>query len=161
MKRWPLLLTLSLVIIWLVLTADLSLLSIGFGGLLAVVVVLAIAQLRPVQPRVRNLHLAVPLIATLLLDILRSNVAVARIILGLVRDREIRSGFLEIPLQLRDPHGLAVLAMIVTSTPGTSWAGVTSGDHVLRLHVLDLREEEEWIRLFKERYERRLLRIFE
>jgi multisubunit Na+/H+ antiporter MnhE subunit len=29
------------------------------------------------------------------------------------------------------------------------------------LHMLDIRNEDEWIRSFKQRYERRLMRIFE
>jgi len=161
MKRVPLLLTVTLLVIWLLLNGELSLVSIGFGALLAVLLVLAIARLRPARPRLRNLHLAIPLAGTLFADIVRSNIGVARIVLGLVRNREVRSGFLDIPLQLSDPHGLAILALIVTSTPGTSWAGVAPDGRVLRLHVLDLRNEDEWIRFFKQRYEHRLLRIFE
>jgi multicomponent K+:H+ antiporter subunit E len=160
-KRVPLLLTLALVVTWLLLTAELSALSIAFGALLAVALVLAISRLRPVRPRLRNLHVALPLIGSVLTDIVRSNLAVARIVLGLAPGRQVRSGFLDIPLELSDPHALAVLAVIVTSTPGTSWAGMTPDGKVLRLHVLDLRNEDEWIRFFKKRYERRLLRIFE
>jgi multicomponent K+:H+ antiporter subunit E len=161
MKQVPLILTITLVAMWLLLNGELSLLSIAFGVLLAVLLVLAITQLRPVPPRLRNLHLAVPLIGTVLVDIVRSNIAVARVVLGLVGNRQVRSGFLDIPLELSDPHGLAILAVIVTSTPGTSWAGMASSGKVLRLHVLDLRNEDEWIRFFKQQYEHRLMRIFE
>jgi multicomponent K+:H+ antiporter subunit E len=161
MRPAPLVLTAALLGIWLLLTEDLSAMSILFGLVLAVLLMLAIAHLRPVRPRLRNLHLAIPLAGTVLMDILRSNLGVARIVLGLVRDRPVRSGFLDIPLELRDPHGLAILAVIVTSTPGTSWAGIAPGGQVLRLHMLDLRNEDDWIRLFKQRYERRLMRIFE
>ncbi len=38
------------------------------------------------------------------------------------RSRGIRSGLVCILLKLRDPNELAVLAMIVTFTPGTAWA---------------------------------------
>ena len=161
MKRPPLYLTFALVGIWLLLTEELSVMSIAFGVLLALLLVLAIAQLRPVRPRVRHVHLAIPLVATLLVDIVRSNLGVARVVLGLTRNRHVRSGFIDIPLDLRDPHGLAILAVIVTSTPGTSWAGVAPDGRVLRLHMLDIRNEDEWIRSFKQRYERRLMRIFE
>jgi len=47
------------------------------------------------------------------------------VILGLTGSRRVHSGFLHIPLDLRDPHGLAVLAAIITSTP-TSWVGVST-----------------------------------
>lgn len=161
MRQVPLYLTITLVGIWLLLNGELSAMSIAFGALLALLLVLAIAQLRPVRPRLRHVHLAIPLVATLLVDIVLSNLGVARIVLGLVRDRQVRSGFIDIPLDLSDPHGLAILAVIVTSTPGTSWAGVAPDGRVLRLHMLDIRNEDEWIRSFKQRYERRLMRIFE
>ena len=161
MKQVPPYLTVVLVGIWLLLNGDLSVMSIAFGVLLALLLVLAIAQLRPVRPRVRHVHLAIPLVATLLVDIVLSNLGVARVVLGLTRNRQVRSGFIDIPLELSDPHGLAILAVIVTSTPGTSWAGVAPDGRVLRLHMLDIRNEDEWIRSFKQRYERRLMRIFE
>jgi len=161
MRQVPLYLTVTLVAMWLLLNAELSVMSIAFGVLLALLLVLAIAQLRPVRPRLRHVHLAIPLVATLLVDIVLSNLGVARVILGLTRNRQVRSGFIDIPLELSDPHALAILAVIVTSTPGTSWAGVAPDGRVLRLHMLDIRDEDEWIRSFKQRYERRLMRIFE
>ena len=94
-------------------------------------------------------------------DIVRSNVAVARIVLGLVGSREVRSGFVQIPLDLRDRTALAVLAAIVTSTPGTVWAGLSPDRATLTLHVLDLEDEGQWIQTIKQRYERRLMGIFE
>jgi len=161
MKQVPPYLTVVLVGIWLLLNGELSVMSIAFGVLLALLLVLAIVQLRPVRPRLRHVHLAIPLVATLLADIVLSNLGVARVVLGLTRNRQVRSGFIDIPLELSDPHGLAILAVIVTSTPGTSWAGVALDGRVLRLHMLDIRNEDEWIRSFKQRYERRLMRIFE
>jgi multicomponent K+:H+ antiporter subunit E len=161
MKQVPLYLTFTLVGIWLLLNGELSVMSIAFGVLLALLLVMAIANLRPVRPRLSHVHLAIPLVATLLVDIVLSNLGVARVVLGLTRNRHVRSGFIDIPLELNDPHGLAILAVIVTSTPGTSWAGVAPDGRVLRLHMLDIRNEDEWIRSFKQRYERRLMRIFE
>jgi multicomponent K+:H+ antiporter subunit E len=160
MKRVPAVLTVALAAMWLLLT-ERSVAQAAFGMLLAVVLMLAAARLRPVHPRIRRLHLFVPLTVTWLVDMVRSNVHVARVVLGLVRDRPVRSGFVDIPLELSDPHALAILAIIVTSTPGTSWAGVAPGGNVLSLHMLDLHDEQEWIRLFKQRYEQRLRRIFE
>jgi multicomponent K+:H+ antiporter subunit E len=85
---------------------------------------------------------------------------VARIVLN-PRHRGQTSGFLDIPLELRHPAGLAVLACIITATPGTAWARYDSARSVLTLHILDLIDEEAWIRTIKGRYERRLQEIFE
>ena len=66
-----------------------------------------------------------------------------------------------IHLELKDPTALAVLAVILTSTPGTAWLEYNSSDGSLLMHVLDLVEEQEWTDLVKNRYERLLMEIFE
>jgi len=101
------------------------------------------------------------LLVVALRDIVRSNFNVARIVLGFRRGRELRSGFVKIPLKLKDPHGLAVLAGIITSTPGTVWVGHDVETSTLTLHVLDLHDEAVWIAWVKEPYERLLREIFE
>jgi len=160
-KRWPVALMLSLIVMWLLLNQTLALGQIALGTVLAILLCWAARRLRPLQPRLKRLHLVPLLLALVLLDIVRSNFAVARIVLGLVRDREIRSGFVDIPLDLRDPHGLAVLAGIVTSTPGTVWVDLAPDGSRVTLHVLDLRDEKEWIDWIKLRYEGLLMGIFE
>ena len=161
MKLVPPVITLTLVALWLVLNNTLDPGHIVLAVVLAVALMTAAARFRPVQPRLRRLHLVPRFVAMVLSDIVRSNFAVARIVLGLVRDRDVRSGFLDIPLELRDPHALAILAAIVTSTPGTAWAGLSPDGRTLTLHVLDLKDEEAWIHTIKDRYERPLMRIFE
>lgn len=150
-----------LTVMWLLLNQTLAPAQFALGLVLAIVLAWASWTLRPLQPRLRRGYVAVSLIFVVLKDIVRSNFAVARIVLGLVRDRQVRSGFLDVPLDLRDPHGLAVLAAIVTSTPGTVWVDLSADGSSLKLHVLDLQDEAAWIRLIKERYERPLRRIFE
>jgi multicomponent K+:H+ antiporter subunit E len=161
MKGPPIFLMLALLAMWLLLQGSLAPAQIALGLVLSVGATLAFRATRPVRPALKKPLVALRLLGRVLLDILRSNLAVARIILGLVRDREVRSGFLRIPLDLRDPHGLAVLATIVTSTPGTVWADLARDGSTLTLHVLDLQNEEEWIRTIKERYEQALREIFE
>jgi multicomponent K+:H+ antiporter subunit E len=77
------------------------------------------------------------------------------------RRRKHVPGFVAIPLDLRDRNGLAVLACIVTSTPGTAWVEYAADSGVLVIHVLDLVSEEEWVDLIKNRYESMLMEIFE
>ena len=160
-RRVPPLLTILLLAIWLTVGGELSTGQIVFGAVLSVVLVLGIARLRPVRPRLHRLYPAIPLAVTVLVDVLHSNLAVARVVLGLVGNRQVRSGFLEIPLELTDPHGLTILAVIVTSTPGTAWAGMSPDGRTLTLHVLDLQDEQATIDLIKQRYEQPLRRIFE
>jgi multicomponent K+:H+ antiporter subunit E len=154
-------LVLALVVAWLLLNQTLDPAQIVLGAVLATVLAWAASTLRPLHARVKRLDVAALLMLTVFLDIARSNWNVARIVLGIAARREIRSGFVDIPLDLRDPHGLAALAVIVTSTPGTVWAGLSPADNTLTLHVLDLQDEAEWVHVIKHRYERPLMRIFE
>jgi multicomponent K+:H+ antiporter subunit E len=108
---------------------------------------------------VRRLRVALVLAFVVLADIVRSNLAVARIVVH-PHGRGRRPGMVDIPLELRSPAGLATLACIVTATPGTAWAGYDSASGVLTLHILDLIDEDEWLAVVKQRYERRLLEIF-
>jgi multicomponent K+:H+ antiporter subunit E len=154
-------LAIVLALAWLVLNQTLAFAQILFGVVLGVLLAWAGSRLRPVRSTLRRVDLTVALICSVIVEVLRSNIAVARIVLGLVRDREIRSGFLDIPLDLRDPHGLAGLAAIVTATPGTVWAGLSADGTHLTLHVLDLDDEQRWIQYIKQRFEAPLRRIFE
>ena len=148
-----------LVVTWLLLNRTLAPGQILLGAVLAGAASAAFARLGP-HARPARLGLAAWLIVLVLADIVRSNIAVARIVFFPARP-ERRAGFLPIPLDTRHPGALAALAVIVTATPGTSWAGYDAAQGVLTLHVLDLADEEGMVRSFKRRYEARLRGIFE
>ena len=67
---------------------------------------------------------------------------------------------MEIPLELTNPHGLAMLSVIITSTPGTVWAAHDPERNIFTMHVLDLIDEAGWRNTIKTRYERPLMEIF-
>lgn len=162
MKRWlpfPRL-SLALLAMWLLLQQSVAPGHLLLGTALAVFAPLATAALRPFRGRVRRPAAAIRLARRVVVDVIRSNFAVARIILG---PRQLRhnSGFISIRLRLRDPYGLAVLASIVTATPGTLWVDYDSSRGLVSIHVLDLIDEDAWIAIITQRYERLLLEIFE
>ncbi len=95
-----------------------------------------------------------------LYDIVRSNFAVAGIILSGKR-RQRTSGFILVPIRLTNPSALAILSIVLTSTPGTAWLDYNSARGTLLIHVFDLVEEATWIDLIANRYERLLLEIFQ
>lgn len=163
MKRWlpfPLF-SLALAAMWLMLNGSLEpahlllALALGWGG------ALALANLQLPRGRVRRrLVPAIALARLMLLDIVRSNIAVARIAFH-PRTPGRTAGFISLPLETRHPGALALLACIITATPGTSWARYDAESNVITIHVLDLVDEQAWITQFKDRYERRLMEIFQ
>ncbi|HEX2892045.1 Na+/H+ antiporter subunit E [Vineibacter terrae] len=151
------LLTASLLAMWLLLNGT----SVGqllLGTAIALAASRLMVALQPSKPRLKGWYLLPKLVAIVVADIWRSNVAVARLILRRDQSRRV-SGFIVVPLDLRDPTGLAILACIVTSTPGTAWVEYSSTESKMLLHVFDLVDEAYWIDLIKNRYERLLLDI--
>ena len=162
MMRWlpyPLL-SFALLALWLLLGQSLSAGHVILGAGLAVGGAWVLTALEPPNIRVRRPGAILELSFLVLADIVRSNIAVARIILNPRRPDD-TSGFVNVPLELRAPYGLAALAIIITSTPGTLWVNFDSAKGLLTLHILDLIDEDAWIATIKQRYERRLLEIFE
>lgn len=160
MMRPPWIVATTLFALWLLLNVSASPGQVLLGAVVAAGLLLGLRRLRPVQPRVRRPAAMARLFGRVVVDIVLSNFAVARIVLGKDRHRRIRPGFVDVPLDLRDPHALAVLAVIVTATPGTVWAGLAPDGATLTLHILDLVDEAQEIRIIKQRYERLLLEIF-
>ncbi|MEP7453903.1 Na+/H+ antiporter subunit E [Phyllobacterium sp. SB3] len=160
MSRWlphPFL-TLFLLIVWIMLNG-LSVAHFVLGSLIASGASRAMAVLQPAKPRLSRLDLIVRLFLDVLIDILRSNIALTGILLRGKRTARV-SGFVSVPLELRDHNALAVLACIITSTPGTAWIEYQSANSSLLIHVLDLMDERQLIKLIKQRYEQPLMEIF-
>lgn len=94
-----------------------------------------------------------------IVDLVASNLAAIRLILSSRPTR--RSGFVAMPLELRDRTGLAVLALIINFSPGTAWLEYDSGSGTALLHVLDFASEDMTMDLIRNRYEGPLREIFE
>ncbi len=154
------LLSVALFLIWLLLNQSVSPGNIVLALILALLLPVMFRGLRPRYVRVRNVGAILRLSWAVMVDTTASNVAVLRF-LAWPSYRRAESGFVKIPLDLRDPNGLAVLAMIVCLTPGTSWAELSLDRSVLMLHVLEVKDAQEVIDHVKASYERPLMEIFE
>lgn len=154
------LLSVALFLIWLLLNQSVSPGNIVLALILALLLPVMFRGLRPRYVRVRNVGAILRLSWAVMVDTTASNVAVLRF-LAWPSSRRAESGFVKIPLDLRDPNGLAVLAMIVCLTPGTSWAELSLDRSVLMLHVLEVKDAQEVIDHVKASYERPLMEIFE
>ena len=162
MRRWvpyPRL-AVALLAMWLLLNQSIAPGTILLGSALALSVSWLLTALEPPRAIFRRPGLALKLSLVVLIEIVRSNNAVAWIILR-KSARNRKSGFVHIPLNTRNPYSLAALACIITATPGTIWVEYDSARNIMLLHVLDLIDEQQWVEIIKERYEKRLMEIFE
>lgn len=152
-------LALALFAMWLLLTQSFSPGQALLGAIVTLLAVRGIAALRPQASPIRSWPALLRLMAIVAVDIVRSNFAVARIVL--FPRAEMVSSFVRLPVDLTDRNALTVLALVITATPGTCWVQFERSDGSLLVHVLDLVDEEAWIRLIKDRYETLLMEIFE
>jgi len=150
----------ALLVMWLLLNQSASPGQIVLGAIVALGGAWAMVALQPEPVRLRRPGAILQLAGRVFVDVFRSNLAVGRIILG-SNKRDTNAGFMTLQLDLKNNYGLAVLAIILTCTPGTLWLNYNPARGTLLLHVLDLVDEEQWSRLIKNRYERLLMEIFE
>lgn len=153
------LLSVALLILWLLLNRSLEIGQVLLGGVVAIIVPAFTAPLRPTPARLRKPLLIIRLFFRVGLDVLKSNVQVARGTLGL--GRAATGGFIRVPLELKDPSGLAVLAAIATVIPGSIWSELALDRSALLIHVFDLKDADREVNDFKARYEHPLKEIFE
>jgi multicomponent K+:H+ antiporter subunit E len=153
------LLAASLLIFWLIIQQSAGIGHIVLGGMIAVGVSLMAEAVLVDKVKPRRPLKIIQLILVAGLDIIRSNIAVMSV---LFHPRPApTAAFIEMDLELKDTFGLAVLACILTATPGSAWLEYDRDRSTVLIHVFDLVDADEWVATIKKRYETLLLEIFQ
>lgn len=151
----------TLLLLWLLLNQSIDPSHLILGSCLGVAIPILTRNLQPLgYPRLAKPVAFVRLLGMAIVEIVRSCFNVSRIILFRKADR-VNSQFIKVPLDMRDPYGLAMLSCLINVTPGTVWVEILEEKHELALHVFDLHDEKWWIDTIKTRYEKPLIDIFE
>ncbi|MBB5886561.1 Na+/H+ antiporter subunit E [Xanthomonas sp. LMG 8992] len=153
---WPLSLTVTA--FWLLMSDSFSLGQLLLGAVLGVAVPLFAARLDREFARIGSLRSVPKMLCVAAWDIVRSNVVVALQVLG--PEKRIHPGFIWVPLDIANIHGIAALTSMITLTPGTVSAALSDDRKYLLVHVLHLDDAETVIRQIKTRYEAPLMEIF-
>ncbi|MGJ3262217.1 MAG: Na+/H+ antiporter subunit E [Salinarimonas sp.] len=154
------LLTFVITGIWLLLVNEFSLGALVLGLIIGVLVPLFTGPYWPGRPRVRHPLKILAYMAIVMWDIVVSNLQVAYLVL-FRRGDSLRSRFVVVPLELRTPEAVSVLAGTITMTPGTVSADLSACGRSLLVHCLETDDPEGTVAQIKQRYERRLKEIFE
>lgn len=149
-----------IVVVWLLLNNDLSFGHAVLGLALGILIPLGTSAYWPGRPHVGAPLMMLEFAAIVLWDIVVSNVQVAWLIL-FRRSDTLRSRFITVPLDLKSPEAITVLAGTITMTPGTVSADISADGGAILVHCLETDSADDTIAQIKQRYERRLKRIFE
>ena len=154
------LLSLALVALWMLLNGSFSLGQWIMGALLAWLIPYFTHSLRPTPVRFSHPLVALRLFFQVGKDVIRWN---WRVLLGTLSpaDKVPKGGFVVVPLDLRDPNGLAVLAAIVCVIPGTIWSELALDRSALLVHLFDMEDAQGEVDGIKRLYEKPLMEIFE
>lgn len=142
---------------WLVLANSLALVH----WLSALLLAWAVPRLTaPLLEEASRLHWpsAVRLTLVVLWDIVVANVTVARLTLGPLQ--RVRPLWLRVPLATDHPRVNALLASIITMTPGTVSAVVDERRGEILVHALNGEDAGAMVADMKARYEAALMRVF-
>ncbi len=153
-------LSLLLVGTWFLLVNKWAVGSLVMAAILATLIPLATHAYWPHKPRLNSLPLLLAYIALVVWDVILANIQVAKIVLFMPRDR-IRSRFITVPVSLKSPEAIALLAGTITMTPGTVTADMNGDGTALLIHSLHAPYPDAIRDEIKSRYEARLKRIFE
>ena len=159
-KRWLPSLPLSVTVFcfWLLMNDEISVGQVVMALVLALVIPPFAARLDREFARIGTLRPVPKLLCVVLWDILASNLRVAAQVLG--PERRLQPGFIWVPLDIDNIHGIAALTSFVTLTPGTVSAALSEDRRHLLVHVLHLEDAGALIAEIKSRYEAPLMEIF-
>lgn len=152
-------LTLLLTIVWVMLQNSVTSGMAVFGVVLGIIIPIATARWWPDRPKTVHLGKLVSYCFLVMWDIVVANIQVAWIVLT-KSNAKMRPVWVVIPLDLRSPEAITVLAGTITLTPGTVSADLSDGGHSLLVHALDADDADAVRDDIKDRYERRLKEIF-
>lgn len=151
-------LTVLLIVVWMLLSNDMSVGGLLLGSVFGIVLPIFTAPFWPGRPDVR-LGAGLAFVGLVVWDIIVANFAVARLIL-FRRNRDLAARWLIVPIDLKTPEAITVLAATISLTPGTVTADVSACGRYLLVHALDAPDPDAEIARIKARYETRLLRVF-
>lgn len=153
------LLSVLLVLTWLLLVNDFRWGSLVFGMILAVVIPALIAPYWRAKSALRAPARLPGYLLLVMWDIIIANVQVAMIVL-FKPNSQLQPAWIVIPLEIRSPEAITVLAGTITLTPGTVSCDLSECGHVLLVHCLHAPDPDSVVTDIKSRYESRLKEIF-
>lgn len=159
-KKWlshPVL-SLLLAAVWLLLQQSMALSQLIAAAVLGLLLPRLLHGFLGPALRLRKPGLALRLVVVVLWDIVMSNLVVARLVLS--PGSRPQPAWVRVPLALRQPGAISLMASIITMTPGTVSCVVDEVSHEILVHALDCSDPPAMAAEIKSRYERPLLEIF-
>ncbi|MEM6587737.1 MAG: Na+/H+ antiporter subunit E [Pseudomonadota bacterium] len=153
------LLTILLTLVWCLLVNRPSQGAVAFGLILGIIIPIMTSAFWPERPPITRPWRLFSYAGLVIWDIILANIQVAMIVL-FKSNEKMQPNWVNIPLELRTPEAIAILAGTITLTPGTVSADLSEDGTSLLVHALDAPDPDAVRDEIKQRYEARLMEIF-
>ena len=135
------LLNLILALTWAALQGELSAANLVIGFLVSAAVVYLFRRMFFGPLYFRKVALGVTLVLVFIKELVKSNIAVLRVVLS--PRLRVRSGVIAVPTELTNEVALTMLANMITLTPGTLTLDISPDRRYLYVHTLNLDDPED------------------
>ncbi|SEN17649.1 multisubunit potassium/proton antiporter, PhaE subunit [Loktanella fryxellensis] len=153
------LLTVMLTIVWCLINNEFAPGPILLGLIIGLIVPVLTAAWWPDRPPVVRPLRMIAYLLIVIYDIIGNNLTVAMQVLFYRKD-SLRPAWIVIPLDLKRPEAITILAGTITLTPGTLTVDLAQDGCTLLVHALHAPDPDAVRDDIKMRYERRLKEIF-
>ncbi|MHA3080409.1 Na+/H+ antiporter subunit E [Acinetobacter sp. ANC 5502] len=142
---------------WLMLSHSLDASDLLMAALLAILIPKLLQHFITHTPHIDSKQ-AIRLFFVVLYDVIVANFVVAKLVLG--STEKLQPKWFRVPLDSQHEQVNSLLAMIITTTPGTVSAGIDQERGDILVHALSCSDPQAEIDQIKQRYEVPLLKIF-
>ena len=152
------LLSLLLLVLWMLLNNTATPGHLVLGAVLGIVIPLFTRRFWQQRLAVGHFSTVMHLAGRVVLDIIRANFSVAKVVLG--PRRAIRPMFVKVPLDVDSDFAVSLLASVISLTPGTVSADIDVENRFLLVHALSTKDPDDLVQQIKSRYEALIKEIF-
>ena len=154
------LMTIALAVIWALITGSFTAPNLGFGILVSAAALYILRDNVGRPNGVRRLWKIGALGGLFIRELLMSAIRVAGAVLLRDPARSLRPAIIAYPLSVRSDAEIAVLANLITLTPGTLSVDVSDDRSVLFIHALDLADRDALIAEIAGGFEAQVREVF-
>lgn len=151
------LLNFFIAVVWMFVNNEWTTITFLIGYLVGFVLIFMLRRFFPGQFYGRRLLATFVLLVIFVKELFLSNLAVIK---QVIKPRlAIRPGIVALPIELKTPWEITLLANLITLTPGTLTVDVSNDNKMFYIHALDIEETEQVISGIKETFEKRIMEV--
>lgn len=150
----------GLALVWAAITGNFAAINLMLGAAIGTVTALLLRHWFAQPVALRRMRRIVSLALLFLWELLVSAVRVALIVLRPNLEASLRPAIIAFPLTVKSDGEIALLANLITLTPGTLSVDVAEDRSVLYIHVLDLVSRETLVAEIAGGFERKVQEVF-